>query len=63
MAVGWEDSEFFPEGLILKLPLAGETFISFLLNRISTTTTESRFSMNPNFLEKICPDYKIQSVH
>ena len=29
-AVGWEDNELFPEGLILKLLLAGETLNSFL---------------------------------
>ena len=27
LAVGWEDSELFPDGFSLKLLLAGETFI------------------------------------
>ena len=35
LAVSWEDSEFIPEGLILKLMLAGETFNSFLLDGFS----------------------------
>ena len=35
LADGWEDSEFIPEGFILKLLLAGETFNSFLLDGIS----------------------------
>ena len=34
LAVGWEDSEFFPEGVILKLLLAGETLNPFLLDEI-----------------------------
>ena len=34
LAVGWENSEFFPKGFILKLLLAGETFKSFLLDEI-----------------------------
>ena len=29
---GWEDSELFPEGLIFKLLLAGETLNSFPLD-------------------------------
>ena len=35
LAVSWEDSEFIPEGSFLKMILAGETFISFLLDGIS----------------------------
>ena len=35
MAVGWEDSELFPEGLFLNLLLAGETFNSFQMNGIA----------------------------
>ena len=35
LAVSSEDSELIPEGLILKLILAGETFNSFLLDGIS----------------------------
>ena len=33
-AVGWEDSELFPEGLILKLLIDGETLKSFRLDGI-----------------------------
>ena len=32
--VDWKDSELFPEGLILKQPLAGEILNSFQLDRI-----------------------------
>ena len=35
LAFGWEDSELFPEGLILNLLLAGETFNSFHMNGIA----------------------------
>ena len=34
LAVGWEDSELFPKGLIWKLLLAWETFNSFQLDGI-----------------------------
>ena len=35
LTVGWEDSEFIPEGFIFKLLLAGETFNFFRLDGIS----------------------------
>jgi hypothetical protein len=41
MAVGWKYTELFPERLILQLPLAGNTFHSFLLDRI-----KKRWSQN-----------------
>ena len=53
LAVGWEDSDFIPEGLILKLLLAGETFNFFLLEGFSKKL--SRFSLNPNCLVQIIP--------
>ena len=61
LAVGWEDNELFPEGLIFKLLLAGETLNSFLLDGIKKKLCW--FSLNPNCLVKICPAYRIQSVH
>ena len=49
LTVGWEDSEFFPESFSLKLLLAGDTFNSFLLDRISKLFFFlSMFSLNPN---------------
>ena len=35
MAIGWTDSKLFPEGLILNLLLAGETFNSFQMDGIA----------------------------
>ena len=63
-AVGWEYSEFIPEGFILKLILAGMTFNSFLLDGISKHFFSlSVFSLIPNILVKTFPANIIQSVH
>ena len=35
VAIGWTDCELFPEGLILNLLLAGETFNSFQMDGIA----------------------------
>ena len=53
-AVGWEDSELFPEGLIIKVLMVWETLNSFLLDEIEKI---------PSCLVKICPAYIMQSVH
>ena len=64
LAVGCEDSEFFAEGFILKLLLFGEKFNSFLPGGISKHVFSlSWFSLNPNWLKKICPANRIQSVN
>ena len=44
MAFGWEVSELFPEGLILKLLLAGKTLNSFLID--GTLKVHSVWSQN-----------------
>ena len=59
LAVGLEDTEFFPEGFILKLLLAGERFNSFLLDEISNIFLRSSFSLSPNYLVNIGPAYII----
>ena len=63
LAVGWEDSEFIPEGFILKLLLAGETFNSFLLDGISKHFFLLFFVFSePQLIGENCPGKRIQSV-
>ncbi len=62
--VGFKYTLLFPEGLILQLLLAGKTFDSFLLDGIlKHFFSFSWFSLNSNWLKKICPANRIQSVN
>ena len=58
LAVGWEDSEFFPEGLILKLLLPGDSFNSFLLDG-NTNLFFTEIFTEYNLFSENCPANRI----
>ena len=64
LAVGWRDSELFVEGFILKLLVAGKTFIpSYWMGNKNIVSFFYRFSLSLNWLVNICHAYEIQSVN
>ena len=52
VVIGWTDCELFPEGLILNLLLAGETFNSFHMNEIANFFLVRKHIINWTFLSE-----------